>query len=212
MKRSSCFLAIAPLLIWLWLFPAAEAEVHPATASPSGRYRLASESAFQQGADGSRGDIGAVISLVGRDGSSLSKCYTPTMSYVAGPMPEGRENWETRAYWNADETLVAVYSGGRIWSRVDFYSVVQDRIAILPHPQWLFCLFKDLNDYTGTNTRLFESFVKWKDKDTCELTVSGTAVLKESQPETHPQFEYQVTLRISVEGIRIVEIKKEGND
>lgn len=162
MKRPSGLLATVLLLPWL-----SRGEVHPATESPSGRYRLASERAFQQNPDDSRGNLGAVISLMGRDGVVLSKCYTPTENYLAGPMPEGRENWKTKAYWNPDETLVAVYSGGNIWSRVDFYSVTQERIAILPHPHWQFSLFKDLKEYTGTNTRLFESFVKWTGKDTC---------------------------------------------
>jgi hypothetical protein len=203
---------LAMLLPTCFLLSGAKAEVHPATESPSGRYRLASESAFQQTTDGSRGELGAVITLVGRDGAMLSKCYTPSMRYLAGPVPMGRENWETKAYWNSDETRVAVYSGGNIWSRVDFYSVVQDQIAILPHPNWQFSLFKDLKDYKGTNTRLFETFVKWTGKDTCELRVDGTAVLKESQPDTHPQFGYRVTLRISVDGIRVIEIKKNANN
>jgi len=198
-------------LPWFCLFAEANAEIHPATESPSGRYRLASESAVQEGPDGSRGDLGGVISLVGRDGTVLSKCYTPSMPYLAGPIPEHRENWRTKAYWNSDETLVAVYCGGRIWSRVDFYSVAQDRIAILPHPNWQFCLFKEFEGYTGSNTRLFESFVKWTDKDTCELDVGGTAQLKETQREANPLFGYHVTLRISVDGIRIIEVKNTAN-
>jgi hypothetical protein len=212
MKRQAWLLATVLLLPWLFLFPGAKAEVHPATESPSGRYRLASEPALQQTPGSSNGHLGAVISLVGRDGAVLSKCYTPLENYVAGPVPEGRENRKTKAYWNPDETMVAVYSGGNIWSRVDFYSITQERIAILPHPHWQFSLFKDLKEYTGTNTRLFESFVKWTGKDTCEMNISGNAVLKESQPDPYPLFDYHVTFRISVDGIRIIEIKRNGND
>lgn len=210
MKIPSLPFAIA-LLPPLFLLPKANAEVHPATASPSGRYRLASEPSFQQAPNGSKAELGAVISLVGRDGALLSKCYTPSRHYLAGPAPAGKESGEPKAYWNSDESLVAVYSEGRTWSRVDFYSVAQDRIAILPRPNWQFSLLKDLKEYTGTNRRLYERFVKWTGKDTCALDVEGTAVLKESQPDPYPLFDYRVTLRISVDGIQITEVKNTEN-
>lgn len=44
------------------------------------------------------------------------------------------------------------------------------------------------------------------------MNVSGNAVLKASQPDPYPLFDYHVTFRISVDGIRIIEIKRNGND
>jgi hypothetical protein len=68
-------------------------------------------------------EIGSKISLIGRDGAVISKCFLPGHGgYPDVPKISGRDNWQTKAYWNDDETRVAVYSGGNTWSRIDFYS------------------------------------------------------------------------------------------
>lgn len=123
----------------------------------------------------------------------------------------GRENWQTNAYWNSDETKVAVYSGGNTWSRIDFYSVIEGRIAILPHPNWDSMLFK-IPGYHGETTRLFEGFSKSVKKDTCKMEVGGTAHVDKAQKQPYPQFSYIVTIRITPEGIQFVQGKNEDGE
>jgi len=201
-------LSLVPIL---WFSAVANAEIHNATASPSGRYRLGSDPILQVKPDGSEGDIGSTISLIGIDGVLISKCFSPSHAYIdVSPETRGTDDWQTKAYWNTAETMVAVYSGGRTWSKIDFYSIVQDRISILPHPNWHFCLFKNLRGYTGENTRLYELFGTWTGNDTFEMTVAGTAVLDEAQPERYPQFGYKVSGEVSMEGIRIIKVKEDG--
>jgi len=209
MKRISGILAG---LVFLPLIPfsaLAGAAVHEATVSPSGHYKLASESVCQREPDGGQRDIGSNISLVGRDGAVISKCFHPDReAYPDVPKMSGRENWQTKAYWNSDETKVAVHSGGNTWSRIDFYSIVGGRIAILPRPNWDSMLFK-IPGYHGETTRLFEEFSEWAGDDTCKMEVGGTARVDEAQKETYPQFSYIVTIRITADGIQFVQVKKE---
>ncbi len=191
----------------------ANAAVHQATVSPSGRYKLASESVRQETPKTTKllmgRVIGAKISLIGRDGAVISKCFLPGEgAYPDVPKMVGREDWETKAYWNDDETRVAVYSGGRTWSRIDFYSIVGGRIAILPHPDWDDLLF-DIPGYDGETTRLYEGFSKWTKNDTCAIEVNGTAKVDEAHNDAYPQFSYIVTIRITLEGIQFVQVKKE---
>ncbi|MEO5914613.1 MAG: hypothetical protein ABIS50_10300 [Luteolibacter sp.] len=211
MKRITDPVGILLLLPLLLLSGRVSAAVHPATVSPSGHYRLASESVEQHMPDGSApASLGSNVSLMGHDGRVISKCSSPSEAYPDVPESLGREEWVTKAFWNEDETLVAVYSGGRIWSRIDFFSITQGRIAILPHPDWRSSIFKSLAGSHGETTRLYETFSKWTKKDTCVLEVSGTAILDETQPEPYPQFSYIVTLQTAIGGIKITRIKKPG--
>jgi hypothetical protein len=205
---SACSLIVQ--LFLLWSAATAGSAVHEATASPSGRYKLASVSIYQDGPkDSGRASLGSNISLTDRSGKVISTCFSPSEAYADVPSMKGRESWQTRGYWNDKETMVAVYSGGRTWSRVDFYSVGEGRIAILPHPNWNVSLFKGMPGYRGETTRLYEGFSKWIRNDTCLIKVNGTAFLDESQKERYPQFSYVVTICIALEGIQITEVKKE---
>jgi hypothetical protein len=209
MKRISSVSANFILLALITFPVMTGAEVHKGTASPSGRYKLASESIYQKEPDGSKMGIGAKICLIGRDGAVISKCFTPSEAYVdVDPDSRGCDDWQTKGYWNNDETMVAVCSRGRTWSKIDFYSIIGDRIAILPHPDWDFGLLKGMPGYQGETIRLYEGFSKWMTNDTCMMVVDGTAFLDESQQERYPQFSDVVTIRIALEGIQVGDVKK----
>ena len=216
MKRISRIFARIVLPTLISFSAITHAAVHPATVSPSGRYKLASESVFQTEPNDVQKnnlgtELGSKISLIGRDGTVLSKCFLPDQGkYPDVPKISGRDNWQTKAYWNDDETRVAVYSGGNTWSRIDFYSVIGGRIAILPHPNWDSILSK-IPGYDGETTRLFEGFLGWTKNDTCRMQVGWTAKVDEAHNDAYPQFHYIVTIRITLEGIQLVQVKnKEG--
>jgi hypothetical protein len=213
MKLISGILTRLVLLSLMSFSAIANAAVHQETASPSGRYKLASESVYQKTPktlkDCPGMEIGSKISLVGRDSAVISTCFLPGHGgYPDVPKISGRDNWQTKAYWNDDETRVAVYSGGNTWSRIDFYSVIGGIIAILPHPNWDELLF-DIPGYDGEATRLYEGFSKWTKNDTCAIEVNGTAKVDEAHNDAYPQFSYIVTIRVTLDGIQFVQVKKE---
>src|SRR4051812_32487482 len=112
------------LLCVLFLPAVVQADTHKATVSPSGHYRIASAPIEQRNPGGNNGSIGSVISLVDANGNVLSKCFSPFYAYNdVSPEVRGSNDWQTKGYWNTDETMVAVYSGGHTWSKIDFYSV-----------------------------------------------------------------------------------------
>ena len=194
-------------LLFLALAGSATAEIHPRTISPSGRYKLASDQVSQTTPNGESGvTLGSKIMLLDREDHVVSECFQTQEAYINVP---GRDDWGTKAWWNEDESMVAVRTGGRTWSRVDFYSIAKGQIAALPHPDWPSSIFKGMAGYQGQTTRLYEGFDKWMKDGSCMLEVDGTAFLDASQADQYPQFSYLVTLQISVEGIRIIEIKKE---
>lgn len=181
------------------------AEIHPHTASPSGSYTLASEEVFQKNPDGSRSALGARVSLIGRDGATLSSCFHSAAAYQE---VDFREDWKTTAAWNEDETKVAVTSGGRTWSRIDFFSVSRKQVSSLPHPDWNAWLFKSIPGFQKT-TRLDEKFIHWTPDGECVMSLSGTAFVGGKASEPYPQFSFTVTLRHGEAGIEVVEVRKE---
>ncbi len=180
-------------------------QIHAATESPSGIYRVASKPIDQVYQDNLRGEIGSVISLIDKNGAVLSQCFRPFPAY----QDTDRDDWRAKAYWNNNETMTAISSAGHLFAKVDFYSVAKDRIAILPHPEWEFILFKDLKGYKGERTRTYETFKEWLTEDTCVVEVSGTAVLDETQKDRYPDYSYTITIRIAMDRIEILAVKKE---
>lgn len=189
----------------LFLFTAAtHAEIHPHTASPSGSYKLASEEVIQKNPDGTRSPLGAMVSLIDRDGATLSSCFHNAAAYQE---IDFRDDWKTTAAWNKDETKVAVSSGGRTWSRVDFFAVNRKQVLPLPHPDWG-GLLKGISGFQKT-TRLYEMFSHWTPNGECVIRVSGTAFVGEKASEPYPQFSFTVTLRHGEGGIEVVEVREE---